>query len=260
MIDREALLTEYLNAVSSKARIECLPDGAVVATAELLSDGTRATVWVRWLVSDISVHDNGYCTDHLASLDFNIYGSDQRRDTVERVCRGYGVKMERGVLGATCSMDDLGPTMLRVAGAIHTMADLIYTKQAYHEPSSLRADVEAFLRTRVRLPLDHNPVIQGKLARHRVDLAVLNGRRDYVRIISGADITMMVYHWVFTFCDVRKVDADSRLFVLCDPQRDRWLERTRSILSDYSDGSFSWDDRERFAGSLTEDATTPPGP
>ena len=250
MLDRQALLTEYLSAVSAKAHVESRLGGAVLATAELLSDGTRATVWVRWSDYDIHVHDNGYCTDHLATLGFNIYGSDQRRTMIGRICEQYGVRMDKGVLKTACAIDELGASVLRIAGAIHSVTDLIYTKQAYHEGSSLQAEVVSFVRTRVRWQINHNPKIKGHLMTHPVDLAVVNGRPNYVRVISGSDIAKAVYHWVFTYSDVRRVDRDCRMFVLYDPRRDQWREPIRSIVGDYSDGSFSWDDREQFVTCL----------
>jgi hypothetical protein len=239
-----------LDTLSDEVACSALDDGSErvgCLTPFEYPDGDAVVVWVREFAGTFEVSDHGEGTSN------QEYRSDHERTTVrrlvERTARAHGVRASGGRLGAECSHEGLGESVLRVASASAEVAAGI----ACQAPTKRKESEEnEFVRLVDQTLRDSHVAVERE---HKIDGSSGHPHKATIYVPDSHSVLEPVWgNWnqvasVYTkFSDLAPVNGFKR-FSLLDDRSQKPSDDVRSLLVQVS-SVVSWSRHDQWLSQI----------
>ncbi len=247
----ERLVNEYLAWLRKGLSVERVGEACELTTPFVDRHNDQLQIYALRENGKIVLSDDGYVISDLRSSGVDIRG-ERRRDMLQTILNGFGVRVEGNELKVEASQNNLGQRVHNLVQAMLAVNDMFMVAQA-HVVSLFLEDVQKFL--------DQNSVryspqvkIPGKSGfDHAIDFLIPRSSQKPERLLKAinAPNRNSVRNYLFTVSDTREIrrPQPSALAILNDQEHDI-AEDVFEAFKSYDVTEIPWSQRQQHIADL----------
>jgi hypothetical protein len=250
-LDCETLLQSYLEWLRAKTSVRELQQGVCEITTPFLDrHNDRLQIYVVPKDGGYTLTDDGYVLGDLEASGCPV-NTQQRRQLLDTILRGFGVREEDGVLMTEASLDAFPQKKHALIQAMLAVNDMFLTARR-HVASLFIEDVGAFLGE-IRARYTPSVAFVGRSGYlHRFDFVIPRSASRPERVLQAVNAPTKdsAVTLIFAWNDTRETRPERSVFYVVLNDDNRISSDVLDAFREYDIRTVPWSQRQRYAGEL----------